>query len=77
MFLSVSTVACNHVTHITSPPRSFTDVYAGWPGGTSAASVLHSSELYMQAEDRPDGLLFPREVSIIPPGLKAPPLPTQ
>lgn len=57
---------------MSSPPSSscsFTDVYAGWPGSTSAASVLHSSELYMQAEDRPDGFLFPREVSVITPGL--------
>lgn len=41
---------------------SFTDVYAGWPGSTSSAAVLSSSDLYLKAEDRPDGYLFPREV---------------
>ncbi|XP_008300640.1 putative nuclease HARBI1 [Stegastes partitus] len=41
----------------------FTDVYAGWPGSTSSATVLSSSDLYLKAEDRPDGYLFPREVS--------------
>lgn len=44
-------------------PLSFTDVYAGWPGSISSASVLCSSDLYLKAEDRPDGYLFPREVS--------------
>uniref|UniRef100_A0A3Q3LN68 DDE Tnp4 domain-containing protein n=1 Tax=Labrus bergylta TaxID=56723 RepID=A0A3Q3LN68_9LABR len=42
----------------------FTDVYAGWPGSTSTASVLSSSDLFLKAEDRPDGYLFPREVRI-------------
>uniref|UniRef100_A0A3P8RPH5 DDE Tnp4 domain-containing protein n=1 Tax=Amphiprion percula TaxID=161767 RepID=A0A3P8RPH5_AMPPE len=32
----------------------FTDVYAGWPGSTSSATVLSSSDLYLKAEDRPD-----------------------
>lgn len=67
---SLGAVHSHHVS--SSSSCSFTDVYAGWPGSTSAASVLHSSELYMQAEDRPDGFLFPREVSVIPPGLKTP-----
>ncbi|XP_071318000.1 uncharacterized protein [Trachinotus anak] len=40
----------------------FTDVYAGWPGSSSSAAVLSSSDLYLKAEDRPDGYLFPREV---------------
>lgn len=43
--------------------HSFTDVYAGWPGSTCSAAVLSSSDLYLKAEDRPDGYLFPREVS--------------
>ncbi|XP_042337979.1 protein ANTAGONIST OF LIKE HETEROCHROMATIN PROTEIN 1-like [Plectropomus leopardus] len=41
----------------------FTDVYAGWPGSTSSSTVLASSDLYLKAEDRPDGYLFPRQVS--------------
>ena len=38
-------------------------MYAGWPGSTSSDAVLSSSDLYLKAEDRPDGYLFPREVS--------------
>ncbi len=55
--------------------NSFTDVYAGWPGSTSSAAVLASSDLYLKAEDRPDGYLFPREVSVQPPSPSAPPAP--
>ncbi|XP_061577547.1 uncharacterized protein LOC133444079 isoform X2 [Cololabis saira] len=43
----------------------FTDVYAGWPGSTSSSAVLCSSDLYLKAEDRPDGYLFPREKSLL------------
>ncbi|CAJ1055795.1 protein ANTAGONIST OF LIKE HETEROCHROMATIN PROTEIN 1-like isoform X2 [Xyrichtys novacula] len=50
----------------------FTDVYAGWPGSTSMASVLSSSDLYLKAEDRPDGYLFPREKSIMSEGVEIP-----
>ncbi|XP_070828658.1 uncharacterized protein [Chaetodon trifascialis] len=51
---------------------SFTDVYAGWPGSTSSASVLSSSDLYLKAEDRPDGYLFPRERSVVYEGVEVP-----
>lgn len=44
-------------------PRSFTHVYAGCPGNSSSAAVLSSSDLLLRAEERPDGFLFPREVS--------------
>ncbi|KAM3610040.1 uncharacterized protein V6R79_024345 [Siganus canaliculatus] len=50
----------------------FTDVYAGWPGGTSSAAVLSSSDLYLKAEDRPDGYLFPREKSVVLDGVEVP-----
>nr|XP_020516980.1 protein ALP1-like [Labrus bergylta] len=50
----------------------FTDVYAGWPGSTSTASVLSSSDLFLKAEDRPDGYLFPREKSIMSDGVEIP-----
>ncbi|XP_068168749.1 uncharacterized protein [Antennarius striatus] len=50
----------------------FTDVYAGWPGSTSTTSVLSSSDLYLKAEDRPDGYLFPREKSIVFDGVEIP-----
>lgn len=50
----------------------FTDVYAGWPGSTSMSSVLSSSDLYLKAEDRPDGYLFPREKSITSDGVEIP-----
>ncbi|XP_034542281.1 protein ANTAGONIST OF LIKE HETEROCHROMATIN PROTEIN 1-like isoform X2 [Notolabrus celidotus] len=50
----------------------FTDVYAGWPGSTGMASVLSSSDLYLKAEDRPDGYLFPREKSIMSDGVEIP-----
>ncbi|XP_035859383.1 protein ALP1-like [Sander lucioperca] len=50
----------------------FTDVYAGWPGGTSSAAVLSSSDLYLKAEDRPDGYLFPRQKSIVCDGVEIP-----
>uniref|UniRef100_A0A3B5KDL7 DDE Tnp4 domain-containing protein n=1 Tax=Takifugu rubripes TaxID=31033 RepID=A0A3B5KDL7_TAKRU len=42
----------------------FTDVYAGWPGSTSSASVLSCSDLHTKAEDQADGYLFPKEVSV-------------
>uniref|UniRef100_A0A3Q3B3H0 Protein ANTAGONIST OF LIKE HETEROCHROMATIN PROTEIN 1 n=1 Tax=Kryptolebias marmoratus TaxID=37003 RepID=A0A3Q3B3H0_KRYMA len=41
----------------------FTDVYAGWPGSSSSAAVLSSSDLFLKAEDRPDSYLFPKELS--------------
>lgn len=44
---------------------SFTDVYAGWPGSTSSASVLSRSDLRTKAEDQADGYLFPKEVSLM------------
>lgn len=44
---------------------SFTDVYAGWPGSTSSASVLSRSDLHTKAEDQADGYLFPKEVSLM------------
>ncbi|RVE72158.1 hypothetical protein OJAV_G00058770 [Oryzias javanicus] len=50
----------------------FTDVYAGWPGSNSSASVLSSSDLYLKAEDRPDGYLFSREKSILSGGVEIP-----
>ncbi|XP_058500528.1 uncharacterized protein LOC131469526 [Solea solea] len=50
----------------------FTDVYAGWPGSSSSATVLSSSDLYLKAEDRPDGYLFPRERSILSDGVEIP-----
>ncbi|XP_042268951.1 uncharacterized protein [Thunnus thynnus] len=50
----------------------FTDVYAGWPGSTCSATVLSSSDLYLKAEDRPDGYLFPREKSILFDGVEIP-----
>ncbi|KAM8751452.1 uncharacterized protein AB9X84_013010 [Acanthopagrus schlegelii] len=50
----------------------FTDVYAGWPGSISSASVLCSSDLYLKAEDRPDGYLFPREKSVLCDGVEVP-----
>uniref|UniRef100_A0A3P9HCQ4 DDE Tnp4 domain-containing protein n=1 Tax=Oryzias latipes TaxID=8090 RepID=A0A3P9HCQ4_ORYLA len=50
----------------------FTDVYAGWPGSNSSASVLSSSDLYLKAEDRPDGYLFPREKSVLSGGVEIP-----
>ncbi|KAK2880658.1 hypothetical protein Q8A73_023356 [Channa argus] len=50
----------------------FTDVYAGWPGSTSSAAVLSSSDLYLKAEDRPDGYLFTREKSLISEGVEIP-----
>ncbi|XP_018534971.1 uncharacterized protein LOC108885223 isoform X2 [Lates calcarifer] len=50
----------------------FTDVYAGWPGSSSSAAVLSSSDLYLKAEDRPDGYLFPRERSILSEGVEVP-----
>ncbi|XP_038561358.1 protein ALP1-like isoform X2 [Micropterus salmoides] len=50
----------------------FTDVYAGWPGSTSSAIVLASSDLYLRAEDRPDGYLFPREKSVMCDGVEIP-----
>uniref|UniRef100_A0A3Q1GDL9 Retinoblastoma-like 2 (p130) n=1 Tax=Acanthochromis polyacanthus TaxID=80966 RepID=A0A3Q1GDL9_9TELE len=50
----------------------FTDVYAGWPGSTSSATVLSSSDLYLKAEDRPDGYLFPREKSLLSVGVEIP-----
>ncbi|XP_059191461.1 uncharacterized protein LOC131973472 [Centropristis striata] len=50
----------------------FTDVYAGWPGSTSSATVLSSSDLYLKAEDRPDGYLFPRQKSIVSDGVEIP-----
>ncbi|XP_035521259.1 protein ANTAGONIST OF LIKE HETEROCHROMATIN PROTEIN 1 [Morone saxatilis] len=50
----------------------FTDVYAGWPGSSSSASVLSSSDLYLKAEDRPDGYLFPREKSLVSDGVEIP-----
>ncbi|XP_039665752.1 protein ANTAGONIST OF LIKE HETEROCHROMATIN PROTEIN 1-like isoform X2 [Perca fluviatilis] len=53
-------------------PNSFTDVYAGWPGGTSSAAVLSSSDLYLKAEDRPDGYLFPRQNSVVCDGVEIP-----
>lgn len=43
----------------------FTDVYAGWPGGSNAAAVLSSSDLYMKAEHRPDGYLFPQQRALL------------
>eukprot|EP00064_Thunnus_orientalis_P020968 superscaffoldBa00006085_g21121 len=52
--------------------RNFTDVYAGWPGSTCSATVLSSSDLYLKAEDRPDGYLFPREKSILFDGVEIP-----
>ncbi|XP_028441087.1 putative nuclease HARBI1 [Perca flavescens] len=36
----------------------FTDVYAGWPGGTSSAAVLSSSDLYLKAEAVQDGTCY-------------------
>ncbi|KAG7218053.1 hypothetical protein INR49_020663 [Caranx melampygus] len=50
----------------------FTDVYAGWPGSSSSAAVLSSSDLYLKAEDRPDGYLFPRERSLLSEGVEIP-----
>ncbi|XP_070686501.1 uncharacterized protein [Pempheris klunzingeri] len=50
----------------------FTDVYAGWPGSTSSASVLASSDLYLRAEDCPDGYLFPRQKSVVSDGVEIP-----
>ncbi|XP_047189143.1 protein ALP1-like [Scophthalmus maximus] len=50
----------------------FTDVYAGWPGSSSSATVLSSSDLYLKAEDRPDGYLFPRERSLLSDGVEIP-----
>ncbi|XP_069384517.1 uncharacterized protein [Paralichthys olivaceus] len=50
----------------------FTDVYAGWPGSSSSATVLCSSDLYLKAEDRPDGYLFPRERSLLSDGVEIP-----
>uniref|UniRef100_A0A672ZJ56 DDE Tnp4 domain-containing protein n=2 Tax=Sphaeramia orbicularis TaxID=375764 RepID=A0A672ZJ56_9TELE len=50
----------------------FTDVYAGWPGSTSSVTVLSSSDLYLKAEDRPDGYLFPRDKSIMSDGVEVP-----
>ncbi|XP_028285726.1 protein ALP1-like [Parambassis ranga] len=50
----------------------FTDVYAGWPGSTNSAAVLSSSDLYLKAEDRPDGYLFPREKSLLTDGVEIP-----
>ncbi|KAM4573926.1 uncharacterized protein PAE49_008645 isoform 1-T1 [Odontesthes bonariensis] len=50
----------------------FTDVYAGWPGSTSSDAVLSSSDLYLKAEDRPDGYLFPREKSLLSDGVEVP-----
>lgn len=50
----------------------FTDVYAGWPGSTSSAAVLSGSDLYLKAEDRPDGYLFPREKSLLSDGVEIP-----
>ncbi|KAM9854917.1 uncharacterized protein ACBR49_003459 [Aulostomus maculatus] len=50
----------------------FADVYAGWPGSSSSATVLCSSDLYLKAEDRPDGYLFPRERSIMTDGVEIP-----
>uniref|UniRef100_UPI0037E91488 uncharacterized protein n=1 Tax=Semicossyphus pulcher TaxID=241346 RepID=UPI0037E91488 len=50
----------------------FTDVYAGWPGSTNSASVLSSSDLYLKAEDRADGYLFPREKSVLLDGVEIP-----
>ncbi|KAM6936882.1 uncharacterized protein FYW49_020689 [Xenentodon cancila] len=50
----------------------FTDVYAGWPGSTSSSAVLCSSDLYLKAEDRPDGYLFPREKSLLSDGVEIP-----
>uniref|UniRef100_A0A3B5KIL0 DDE Tnp4 domain-containing protein n=1 Tax=Takifugu rubripes TaxID=31033 RepID=A0A3B5KIL0_TAKRU len=43
------------------------DVYAGWPGSTSSASVLSCSDLHTKAEDQADGYLFPKEVSLMIP----------
>ncbi|XP_049429633.1 uncharacterized protein LOC125887123 [Epinephelus fuscoguttatus] len=50
----------------------FTDVYAGWPGSTNSSTVLSSSDLYLKAEDRPDGYLFPRQRSVMSDGVEIP-----
>uniref|UniRef100_A0A3Q3X715 DDE Tnp4 domain-containing protein n=1 Tax=Mola mola TaxID=94237 RepID=A0A3Q3X715_MOLML len=57
---------------VVDPSACFTDVYAGWPGSTSSASVLCSSDLYLKAEDRPDGYLFPRQKSVVFDGVEIP-----
>ncbi|XP_017295339.1 protein ANTAGONIST OF LIKE HETEROCHROMATIN PROTEIN 1 [Kryptolebias marmoratus] len=50
----------------------FTDVYAGWPGSSSSAAVLSSSDLFLKAEDRPDSYLFPKEKSLLSNGVEIP-----
>ncbi|KAF0032200.1 hypothetical protein F2P81_014490 [Scophthalmus maximus] len=43
--------------------NSFKDVYIGWPGRTHDARVLSNSDLFITAEERQNGYLFPREKS--------------
>ncbi|KAK7891762.1 hypothetical protein WMY93_023725 [Mugilogobius chulae] len=51
---------------------NFTHVYAGWPGSSSNATVLSSSDLFLKAEDQHQGALFPQEKSIVLDGVEIP-----
>lgn len=50
----------------------FTDVYAGWQGSSNSAAVLSSSDLYLKAEERADGYLFPRQRMLLWDSLEIP-----
>uniref|UniRef100_A0A8D3DUQ9 DDE Tnp4 domain-containing protein n=1 Tax=Scophthalmus maximus TaxID=52904 RepID=A0A8D3DUQ9_SCOMX len=40
------------------------NVYIGWPGRTHDARVLANSDLFITAEERQNGYLFPREIPV-------------
>ncbi|KAM9376236.1 putative nuclease HARBI1 [Pholidichthys leucotaenia] len=50
----------------------FTDVDVGRPGNFSTSAVLSSSDLYLKAEDGPDGHLFPTGKSLVVDGVEIP-----
>ncbi|KAF0035512.1 hypothetical protein F2P81_013270 [Scophthalmus maximus] len=56
----------------TATTGSFTDVYIGWPGRTHDARVLSNSDLFITAEERQNGYLFPREKSKMLDGVEIP-----